>query len=266
MPSLESLLNKPAESKNFFGLFVGRSGDGKSVAETSFPRPALVFDFDFRYEGIAGGLAAGCLTDLKDIEIKQYNTRTKDGFTNFNNDLQVLENSRKSGNFPYRTVIVDSLFPMTRSLIVASHELQGGKKIGDLRISGPGDYGFEVSGTHQIFDFLRMLPCNLLCSAHIIDKYGKLDRSKDYSESGVVGEKLTVRDQLGESVQAYFSNVFRFSREVVNSRTRFYVEFSTDLAKNSYGIGAGKHDITGKNFYEFLQKLIKDPTYREQKD
>jgi len=267
MPSLESLLNKPPESKNFFGLFIGRSGDGKSVAEASFPKPALVFDFDFRVDGIIGGVAAGCLKDIKDVEYKQYNTRTEDGFNNFNNDLAMLETQRKSGSFPYKTIIVDSLFSMSRTLIVASHALQGkGKMIGSLRISGPGDYGFEVSGMHQCFDFFRMMPCNLLCSAHVIDKYGKLDRSKEYSETGVIGEKLTVRDQLGESVQAYFSNVYRFSREVVNNKTRFYVEFSTDLAKNTIGVAAGRHDITGKNFYEYLQKLIKDPNYKDQKD
>jgi hypothetical protein len=266
MPSLESLLNKPPESKNFFGLFIGRSGDGKSVAEASFPKSMKVFDFDFRVEGIIGGVSAGCLPDVKGIDFDQYNTRDGGSFDKFNNELQILENARKAGTFPYRTITVDSLFSMCRMLIIASHGVQGGKKIGNLRVSGPGDYGFEVSGTHQIFDFLRMLPCNLICSAHIIDKYGKLDRTKEYSESGVVGEKLTVRDQLGESVLAYFSNVFRFSREVVNNRTRFYVEFSTDLAKNSYGIGAGRHDITGKNFYEYLQKLIKDPSYKKPEE
>jgi len=266
MPSLESLMNKPPESKNFFGLFVGRSGDGKSVAAASFPKYMKVFDFDFRIEGVLGGLKAGCLKDVKGIDFEQYNTRDKDSFDKFNKDLQVLENARTAGTFQYSTISVESLFSMCRMLIIASHGIQGGKKIGNLRVSGPGDYGFEVSGTHQIFDFLRILPCNLICSAHIIDKYGKLDRTKEYSESGVVGEKLTVRDQLGESVQAYFSNVYRFSREVVNNKTRFYVEFSTDLAKNSYGIGAGRHDITGINFYEYLQKLIKDPAYREPKD
>ncbi len=260
MPSLESRITKPQE--NFFGLFVGRSGDGKSVAEASFPRPLLVQDFDFRVDGIIGGISAGCLKDISGIEYDQYNARDGKGFDLFNSKLEQLEIARKSGNFPFKTVNIDSLYSMCRILIVASHSLQSGKKIGNLRMSGPGDYGFEVSGAHQIFDFLRMLPCNVICSAHIIDKYGKLDRTKEYSESGVVGEKLTVRDQLGESILAYFSNVFRFSREVVNNKLRFYVEFSTDLAKNSYGIGAGRYDITNKNFYELFLKLKADPTYR----
>jgi hypothetical protein len=38
------------------------------------------------------------------------------------------------------------------------------------------------------------------------------------------------------------------------------VEFATDIAKNSFGIGVGQHDITGKNFYELLTQLRTNST------
>ena len=105
-----------------------------------------------------------------------------------------------------------------------------------------------------------MLPCNVICSAHTIDKYGKVDPSDPYSPNEVKGEKLTVRDQLGESVQAYFDNVFRFSRDQGNNKLYYRVEFATDLAKNAFGIGPGQHDITNKNFHSYLTSLITPTT------
>lgn len=260
MPSLDSYLAKPKSEQKFFGLFVGRSGDGKSVAAASFPRPMMILDFDFRIQGVAGGATNKCYENLTGIDYDQFNARTKAGYEKFDSLLVSWDQQRQSGSFPYKTVVIDSLFSMARVFIAASHALQKGKTIGTLRMSGPGDYGFEVSATHQVFDFLRMLPCHVIASAHIIDKYGKIDKDDPYSPNEVKGEKLTVRDQLGESVQAYFDNVFRFSRDVANNKLYYRVEFATDLAKNAYGIGPGTHDITNKNFYNYLQEKINNPT------
>lgn len=237
-----------------FSLFCGRSGDGKSTAAASFPRPLLDLDFDFRYAGIDGAIKQG-IYDNNGIEYQQFNPRG--GWDPIEQMTLQWDIYRKSGNFQYKTIIVDSLTSLTRLIVIASHMSQPGKNIGKLRVSGPGDFNFESHGTHQFFDYLRVLPCHILCSAHIIDKYGKLDKGNQYSETGIVGEKLSIRDNLGENVLTYFDNVYRFSREVVNGETKYYVDFATDLAKNSHGIKPGKHDITGVHFYNYLQTLIK---------
>lgn len=237
-----------------FALFVGRSGDGKSSAAASFPGPVMDLDFDFRFAGIKGAIDAG-MCDGNSIEYQQFNPRG--GWEQVDNLLTQWEIYRTSGMFPYKTVIVDSLTTLTRLLVVSSHKLQGGKSIGKLRVSGPGDFNFEAAGTHQFFDYLRTFPCHVICSAHIIDKYGKLNKADQYSETGVVGEKLSIRDNLGENVQTYFDNVLRFSRQVENGQTKYFVNFATDLAKNSWGIPPGEHDITSKNFYNYLQETIK---------
>lgn len=237
-----------------FALFAGRSGDGKSSAAASFPGPVMVLDFDFRFAGIKGAIDAG-LYPADGIEYQQFNPRG--GWEPVSQMLTQWEQWRITGQFPYKTVIIDSLTTFTRLLVVSSHKLQGGKTIGTLRVSGPGDFNFEAAGTHQFFDYLRTFPCHVICSAHIIDKYGKINKNDQYSETGVVGEKLSIRDNLGENVQTYFDNVIRFSREVVNGVTKYYANFATDLAKNSWGIPPGEHDITGKNFYNYLQETIK---------
>jgi len=260
MPSLDSYLAKPKSEQKFLGLFVGRSGDGKSVAAASFPRPMMILDFDFRISGIEGGVSSKCLENTSGIEYEQFNARTAAGYTKFDNLLVTWETMRQAGTFPYKTIVIDSMFSMSRVFLAQAHAVLKGKFIGSLRMSGPGDYGFEVSATHQVFDFLRMLQCNVICSAHTIDKYGKIDPNDPYSSNEVKGEKLTVRDQLGESVQAYFDNVFRFSRDQGNNKLYYRVEFATDLAKNSYGIGPGQHDVTNKNFHNYLTSLITPTT------
>jgi len=235
-----------------FALFIGRSGDGKSTAAASFPRPVMDLDFDNRFAGIAGAITQGIYT-ADNVDYQMFNPRG--GYEPVEALFTQWEVARMQGQFPYKTIIVDSLTSLARLLVIASHKLQKGKMIGKLRVSGPGDFNFEASGVHQIFDFLRVLPCHVICSAHVIDKYGKLDKTQEYSETGIVGEKLSVRDNLGENVQTYFDNVFRFSREVVNGQVKYYANFATDLAKNSFGIPPGEHDITGKNFYNYLQEL-----------
>ena len=243
-------------NQRVFAMFVGRSGDGKSTAAASFPKKLINLDFDLRFGGIAAAIQQKIILG-EGIEYTSFNPRG--GVDDINNLLMQWEILHKSGNFPYKTVIVDSLTSLTRTMVLASHKLQQGKMIGNLRVSGPGDFNFEASGTHQFFDYLRIFPANVICSAHTVDKYGKLDKSKDYSETGVVGEKLSIRDNLGENVQTYFDNVWKFSRELVNGKIKYYVEFATDLAKNSYGIPPGRYDITGKSFYEFFIELITRP-------
>lgn len=240
-----------------FALFVGRSGSGKSVAAASFDRPLVDLDMDFRFAGIKAAIDQGIISG-DEVSYEQFAPRS--GWTPIEKYLMNLDFLRVQGAFPLKTIIIDSVTSLTRLLVVTSHAEQRGKSIGSLRVSGPGDYAFEASATHQVFDYLRSFKCNIIATAHIIDKYGKIDPSKEYSESGVVGEKLSIRENLGENIQTYFDNVFRFSRDVVSGQVKYYVEFATDLAKNAYAIPPGKFDITGKNFSVFFKELIKNPS------
>jgi hypothetical protein len=113
----------------------------------------------------------------------------------------------------------------------------------------------------QLMDQLDILPCNVIVSAHVIDKWGKPDtgnpKSDMFAANEPVGEKINLRDQPGEVLLSLFSNVFRFSRKVVSGQMKYFVNFATDMAKNSFNIPPGEHDITGKQFYPYLQDLIK---------
>lgn len=241
-------------NQRIFALFVGRSKSGKSVAGASFPTPWVDLDFDFRFDGIKAAIDQG-LISAEGREYYQFPPRN--GWKPVDEWLTQQESYRLQGHFLLNTIQVSSITSLTRLLVVTSHLNQGGKKIGNiLRMSGPQDFNVESSGTHQVFDFLRSWPCNVIAEAHIVDKYGKLDKSSEFSETGITGEKLSIRDNLGENILTYFNNVFRFSHRIVNGKMRYFVEFSTDVAANTFGIPPGEHDITDKQFYPYLQALI----------
>jgi len=244
-------------------LHISRSGDGKSAAAASYPRPFHQYDYDGRFDGVYGAVKPQGFLEPDGISFDRL--YTKNGYEPFQNILDQLEMARITKQFPFKTIELASITSFMQALIVSSHKLQGGKMIGKLRMSGPGDFGFEVTGMKQLMDQLAIMPCNVIISAHVIDKWGKgkiknsqgvLERDV-YGPNEVIGEKINLRDQPGEVLLSLFSNVFRFSREVEGNKMKYYVDFASDVAKNAFGIPPGLHDITGKPFYPYLQDLIK---------
>ena len=124
-------------------------------------------------------------------------------------------------------------------------------------MSGPADYGYEAEACYQIFDYLRSIPINIIVSAHIIDIIGKLT-DEEYSERGKIGEKLSIRDKIGENVQIYFSEVYKFSKEEdALGRVKHYVQFRSEIAGTCFPeLPDGKIDISGQNFYDMWIKKI----------
>lgn len=255
MPTLENYTPTP----RIFALHVSRSGDGKSDAAASYPGPFHQIDFDGRHDSLLSKVKPRGPLEPKDVSFDRF--YSKNGYEPFQDFLDKLEMMRLSRTFPYKTIELASITSFMQALITSSHKLQKGKMIGRLRMSGPGDFGFEVSGTRQLIEQLEILPCDVIVSAHVIDRWGKPNTGKPesdmYAANEVIGEKINLRDQPGEVLLSLFSNVFRFSRHVQGGAMNYYVNFATDMAKNSFGIPPGEHNITGKQFYPFLQDLIK---------
>lgn len=255
MPTLENFTPNP----RIFALHVSRSGDGKSDAAASYPGPFHQIDYDGRHDSLLSKVIPRGPLDPKNVSFERF--YTKNGYEPLQDHLDRLEMLRISRQFPYGTIELASATSFMQALITSSHKLQKGKMIGKLRMSGPGDFNFEVTGMKQLIDQLDILPCNVIVSAHVIDRWGKPDTGnpdKDqYAANEVIGEKINLRDQPGEVLLSLFSNVFRFSRKVIGGNMNYFVNFATDMAKNSFGIPPGEHNITGKQFYPYLQDLIK---------
>lgn len=257
----------------FMALFVGPKHSGKTCAAASFipdnPDPMKdrmkIFDFDGRVRGLLG--APWINRELIDYEY--YPPRQKPGTTVFeklNDDLAALFTMYQVGQSPYNSILADSLTAETFALLQDSIPIthtpgatgERGKKIGTMNMPGPEDYGFEATGTYQFLAFLRSFPVkNVIVTAHIIDKYGKIDPNDKYSEKTIVGEKLSLRDKIGVNISIYFDHIFRFDRRMVGNQERFYVRFISDIACTSFpGMPIDEVDITGKHFRKVMMEYV----------
>lgn len=181
-----------------------------------------------------------------------------------NKKLEALMIMAKNNQSIPTTYITDSLTNMNYAFICQALPLthgdpknQKGKWLGAISMPGPEDYGLEAQACYDYIAYLKSLPIpNVIVSAHIIDRYGKADPTNSYSESVVIGEKLSIRDKIGENIKTHFDHIFKFERVNINGADKFYVTFRGEIARTSYSqLPNGRYDITGKHFYNELMKL-----------
>lgn len=247
----------------FRGLFVGRSGTGKTPAACSFPGPVENWDFDGRIRGLLG-----CpWVDRKNVTYESFPPKEPGMIMRIMGKVETMQQMASVGQLATKTLIVDSLTAETFAMLCQSKPLtaaalkdqKGGRKISGYLMTGPAEYGFEADTTYNLLASLRSIPgLNLIVTAHLIDRYGKSDPDDPYSESVVVGERLSVRDKIAENVQIYFDNVFRFDKREINGKDKHTVKFRGDVARTSFvDLPEGEIDITGKNFYQMMMGYLK---------
>src|SRR6266853_851409 len=251
--------------QRFVGLFIGRSGSGKTVAACSFPGPVEVLDFDGRIRGILGAT----WLSREAISYEFYLPKELGLVDKLNKKLDGYQMAARVGQPLPRTLILDSLtsecFAMVQQALGLTHTLgdrnikKVGKYLGQVAMAGPEDYGFEAQATYDIIAFLRSIPIQkIIVSAHIVEKYGKIDPDNPYADSVPIGEKLSVRDKIGENIQIYFDHIFRFDRRELNGRINFFVKFRSDIARTSYNeLPDGEIDVSGKSFHEMLMSYVR---------
>lgn len=254
----------------FMGLMIGRSGSGKSAASYSFPKPMLIFDLDLRLDG---GLVPW-IDHLDQIEYKSYAPYVGKGqtklFERLNNDFELLLVQCQTGQCPYKTVVFDSITHETIGLlwdaIPLTHADNKGRKLGTMQMAGPEDYKFQANGTYQLLAFLKSLAIpNIICTAHLTNKYGKPPGENQYAESIIVGEQLTLTDKMAENCLSYFNHVLKFQRRDLGNAIRHEVSLSGELARTAFhGVPYGWQDITGKHFYnDVLLQYVKREQEKE---
>lgn len=245
---------KPA--KNIFALFIGKSGSGKDCAAATFPTPMKIFDLDLRSDGILGATWIPKET-LEKIDItKVFPTK---GFEEIDKELELLKLQYAMGQRPYETIYFGSVTTLESLFLKDAKKLlnqQSGKvvhqQVGKVQFGSPADYKYLYSAMRETMDYLRMMPVNIILSAHIVDRYGKdPNEDNEYAENIILGEKLTLTDKLSENIQIYFNEVYRFEKRMLGIVPKHYVKFRTDVAKTTFtSLPNGELDITGKDFYK----------------
>lgn len=255
MPKAEDI----RDDSRFVGLFIGRSGSGKSAAAYSFPKPMKIFDLDGR---IRGGLVPWI--DRKDIDFEYFPPYTGEGetvFNKLNEQFKLLLIQCRSGLCKYKTLVLDSITHETISFLLdaipLTHTKGKGRHIGPLMMGGPQDYGFQSTGTHQVLAFLKSLPIpNIIVTAHTVNKWGKPPGSDEYTENVIIGEQLALTDKLAEAIPTYFDHIFKFEKADSRNFLKFFFSAHGDIARTPYPIPYGLHEITGKDFYKVLTNFI----------
>jgi len=247
----------------FRGLFVGKSGSGKTGAACSFPEFVEDWDFDGRIRGLLGTP----WVDRKKVIYESFPPKEKGMIMRIMNKVDNMQSLAIMGQLNTKTTVIDSLTAETFAMLCQAKPLLAaeksadtkGRRIAGYRMTGPAEYGFEADTTYNLLASLRSIPgMNLIVTAHLIDRYGKENPDDEYSESVVVGERLSVRDKIAENVPVYFDHIFRFDKRTINGKDRFTVKFRGDICRTTFvDLPDGEIDITGVNFYEKLMSLIK---------
>jgi len=288
MPSLDNL----SPDGKFMGLFIGRSGTGKKAAVASFPKPILFLDFDGRIRGLTG-----CpWIELKGLgDVISFPPKPKENdyiYQKVNNELEKIQGLVNVASCPYKTLYVGSItgsaFAFLQDASILTHQGNKGSKLGPLSMTGPQDYRFQNNAAKQMLAFLRFLrehPTgipNIIVGAHVINRWGKPGTSEEevekkseagydtakiisdakqefqYDSNIVIGEKLSLTEQLAEDIPIYFDHIFKFEKEMVlgNPEPQHFVQFRSEIARTSFAkLPNGRINITGKPFYEGMMRL-----------
>lgn len=262
--------------KNIFALFISRSGEGKSTAAASFPKPFFL-DFDGRMKGIDNNKHLW----KHRVFYESILPGSDRGWDYLDEKLTAAKIDLKNRNYAFETIVLDSLTAFTTTMLAeGAEELKGGRVVKKsawkgqgLRLPGGSDYVYESTATKQLFDALRLCSryCHVIVTAHIVSTYGKpalrdssgnIKKAADgeeiinaYGENEVTGEQLAIRLKLCETAKLYFNEIYRFEKVTNPNGNEYTVDFESNIARSSLGL-SGKHDITGRNFYEFWKEEI----------
>ena len=252
-------------------LFAGKSGEGKSNAEVSFPGPIYVFDCDNRFKGATSACSWLGIERFKQIDFDFYNPN--DGFKKLDEKLNILANDAVSRKCKFNTIVFDSIGSMCAMLGLDAIKMKGGakvKSIGDVKFLGPEEYNY-ISTAFRLLMFnyiftLNKAGINTIFSAWIVDRYGKKPSTPDYAPAEIIGEKIMGTGNMIAETMGYFNEVFQFRKEnspLYGKPPIYTVEYNNgDIAKNSLNLPLGKFDITSKSFYdEWLRECKKVGIY-----
>lgn len=148
-------------------LQLGGSGNGKTVAAASFPNPKYIFNFD--PEGVQS-LLTMYKNDPKFLDGIDYDDYTDHDNTKptawkaFEKKKNEFINSAHKGDFPYATIVLDSLTTMEDSMM---NELKVINKVSRV-LGQPNqqDYGIMIGTMELLIPEILSLPCHVVVNAH----------------------------------------------------------------------------------------------------
>lgn len=205
--------------ENFMAMFVGKPGDGKSVAAASWYKEGRIriYDLDRRYRSLLKMYGWDPVA-RENIDIESYES---DQFEEVERSLNKLE-----GNNPFRTIVFDGLTNLANQLINYSIKLRGvagsgregkGRSLGVIDMTSIEDFGLEARGLRGVLDALADLyinkNINVIMTAHLIqwnEKVGAVNGVGGHEEPRY--QLITAGKKIAGSIGGDFDEMYYFRR------------------------------------------------------
>jgi hypothetical protein len=235
-------------------MFIGQNGIGKSVAAASFPGPIKFFDFDGRMKPIK------LFYPNADVEYETVGSKAdgRNGIISFYDFCKKFEDLQD--NCPWSTVVVDSFTNLSNTAVTYQIVARGGfdgfkgkKTQSGLPIAGFDEFNGETTSLSQILDIAKVLPCNIIFTAHPLQKIEDVGgKSRRYSTIASYGTKIA------SFAPSMFDEIWHFEREGDgDAQQRLVWTQGRDLTKTALPLPP-VFNITGRRLYPLIKQAVAD--------
>jgi hypothetical protein len=267
MPNAKDLV----PSKKFHGIFIGKSGSGKTCASVTIGddvdlltgkvikySKVYVFDIDDRIKGI-NGLPA--LQEKKDAGFIEYDSFKGNTYNEAAEKLmlKLVEIKKRAAMGEIQTVIYSSTTSATelfRNQALASGAIKHNVLLGRT-MSQIQDYGY-IDRAHRdtILTDLKSLPCNVIIESHLKDD-GVYKTDAAGEEVFIkTGEVLNLPGKLSGDCPTWFDETYEFYIDtMIPAQPRNMVKFRSVLAKTTFPNMPIELNWSGKHFFSLLSGI-----------
>ena len=191
---------KPSE--NIKILIYGESGSGKTCFASRAPGPVWFADFDGKVNSAAQFLKGD--KQLEQITYDDYVPKGDLPADRFNNELERLQKLATAGDFPYKTIVLDSLTTFCdESMKYLIKSNPGIKRTVTRGVQVPAlqDYGMFRIFMKQTLMAIPAMPCNVIVTAHI-----QIEKDEN---TGEILRTPMMPGKLARELPIYFAEVYR---------------------------------------------------------
>lgn len=200
-----SKLTEAVGSNSFLKILAyGKSGAGKTVGATTFPKPMKVADFDGKITSAANYWNEKDKKVLEEIDYENYMvTPGRNGamsYRKFLADQASLESEVKNGTFKLKTYVIDSLTALADQMMLAIIAENPGLKRTEAQTPVMQDWMIFTPHMKQLIYRVLSLPCNIVVIGHVLT-------DKDES-TGMISNQVSLPGKLPDLLPKLFGEVY----------------------------------------------------------
>ncbi len=184
-------------------LVYGNPGTGKTCFAAGFPGPILYFDFDNKVSS-AVRFYSGDKSRLDNIEVKSLGMGlVQNPLVAFNSEIEQLRKMQLSGQFPYKTLVIDSITTFSAATLQHIITTNAGIK---GRVTAQGIMPDKPHYGVLLREFERLIPGLLTLDMNIV-MLGHLAEYRDDTTGSMIREVMC-DGSFSAKIPIYFDEVY----------------------------------------------------------